>query len=297
MKNLIWGIGLALGVVACQEKKPASQAATAARSVAKTPDATGASATVGLPPLPALFTASDTLTAPMRVLLSRYNLANLWQGDIKNRNANPALEGFFGPDHYRFALVFNEVRADAQNPALYHVQGKCHYRKNVRKFTGTLTVRQVQDLPRGDFFIAGAGSDLPDTTAAQTYTARAQVRLAEAEGENSGVFEGEAVLDFYTLANSNKTDYVTAVMELDESMPARGSGLLLRGSRLNRSTKQVKKFVVSTDFFAAAPDVYTDFGIGDRGGQINPKYAKLGWNELWENDEWWADSPKPKLSL
>ncbi|GAB3868756.1 hypothetical protein GCM10028824_14530 [Hymenobacter segetis] len=233
----------------------------------------------------------------MRRLVSQYNLANLWQGDTKDKQGNPALEGFFGPDHYRFALVFSQVRRDEQHPAIYHVQGKCHYRKNVRKFAGTLTMRQVQDLPRGYFFIAGAGSELLDTAAAQTYTARAQLQLTEENSDNSGLFEGEAILDFYTLAKSKKVDYVTAVMGIDESMPTRGSGLLVRGNRLNRSTKQVKKFVISTDFFAAAPEVYKDFAIGDRGGEINPKYAKLGWNELWENEEWWADSPKPKLNL
>ncbi|MBF9239397.1 hypothetical protein I2I05_18535 [Hymenobacter sp. BT683] len=297
MKNLIWGIGLALVAAACHEKAPVAQAASVSQVAVEAQGAASTSAQLAQPPLPSLFKVSDTLTAPMQSLLSRCNLAGLLQGDIKNRQTNPALEGFFGPDHYRFALIFNDVQLDEQNPAVYHVRGKCHYRKNVRNFTGTLTIQQVQDLPRGGFFIAGAGSDLPDTAAAQTYTARARLQLVEENSDNSGVFEGEAVLDFYTLADSNKTDYVTGVLGIDESMPARGSGLLLRGNRLNRSTKQVKKFVVSTDFFAAAPDVYTDFGIGDRGGQINPKYAKLGWDEAWENDEWWADSPKPSLSL
>ena len=292
MKNLIWLLLLAFATPACQQKAPVAQATTASPAAAKAP-----AAKTPLPALPSLFKASDTLTAPLRRLVAQYDLANLLQGDTREKQGNPALEGFFGPDHYRFALFFSEVRRDEQQPAMYHVRGKCHYRKNVRPFTGTLTIRQVQDLPRGYFFIAGAGSELPDTAAAQTYTARARLQLAEEAADNSGRFEGEAVLDFYTIANSTKSGYVTAVMELDESMPARGSGLLLRGSRLNVSTRQTKQFVVSTNFFAAAPDVYKDFAIGDRGGEINPKYAKLGWNELWENDEWWADSPKPKLSL
>jgi hypothetical protein len=290
---MIYMLSLALAATACQQKAPATQSAVAIRAAAGVPAVTAAP-TASQPAMPALFKDSDTLTAPMRSLVARYNLAKLWQG-YEDREGNPALEGFFGPDHYRFALFFSEVRRDEYQPASYHVRGKCHYRKNVRNFTGTLTIRQVEDLPRGYFFIAGAGSDLPDTTAAQTYTARARLQLVEEASDNSGVFEGEAVLDFYTLAGTAKTDYVTAVMETDDSMPTRGSGLLLRGSRLNRSTHQVKSFVVSTNFFAAAPDVYKDFAIGDRGGEINPKYAKLGWNELWENEEWWADSPKPAL--
>ena len=68
-------------------------------------------------------------------------------------------------------------------------------------------------------------------------------------------------------------------------------------SRRNHTTRQVKTFVVPDNVFAAAPEVCKDFGIGDRSREINPKYAKPGWSELWENEEWWADSPKPKLSL
>ena len=53
-------------------------------------------------------------------------------------------------------------------------------------------------------------------------------------------------------------------------MPARGSGLLMRGKRLNRTTKQIKNFVIAADVFAAALDVYKDFGIGDRDGKSIP---------------------------
>jgi hypothetical protein len=40
-----------------------------------------------------------------------------------------------------------------------------------------------------------------------------------------------------------------------------------------------------------------DLYIGERGETINPKYAGLDWSEAWENDEWWAKSPKPQLTL
>ncbi|WP_046246785.1 hypothetical protein [Hymenobacter terrenus] len=294
MKKLIWL--LALAGTACQQQAPATQvaAATAARRPAAPRTSRPGTFT---PRLPALFTPADTLTGSMRELLRQHDLSKLWQNGSEERKINPTLEGFFGPDHYRFALVFNEVRRDAQRPDIYHVRGKSHYRKNIRSFSGLLTVRQIVDLPRGYFFMAGAGAELPDTAAAYTYTARAQFQITEENSESSGVFEGEAVLDFYTLPNPATADYVTAVMGTDERMPARGCGLLLRGSRLNKTTKQVKKFVVATDVFAAAPDIYKDFAVGDRGGEINPKYAKLGWNEAWENEEWWADSPQPSLNL
>jgi hypothetical protein len=247
--------------------------------------------------LPILFTAADTLTIPMRKLVEHYDLSKLWKSDVEGRRENPTLEGFFGPDHYRFALVFNEVKRDMEHPEIYHIRGKSHYRKNIRPFTGRLTVRQVKDLPRWFFFLAGAGSSLADTAAASTYTARAQLQLTEENAENSGTFEAEAILDFYVVNNPVQIGYVTGVLGVEPDRPARGTGLVLRGKRLNQTTNQVKNFVVSTDAFGASLDIYKDFGIGDRGYEINPKYAKLGWNEKWENDEWWADTPKPSLNM
>lgn len=300
MKKLIWLLALALTGAACHQQAPATQA-TAAE--APTSAVVTAAAPVTTPPaaaapsLPPLFAPGDTLTRPMREVLRQHDLSALWQGDTEGRRNDPTLEGFFGPDHHRFVMVFNEVTRDARRPEQYHVRGKCRYRKNIRPFTGLLTVRQVNDLSRDDFFIAGEGANLPDTAAARTYTARAQLQLTEENQENSGVFEAEAVLDFYAVAEPAKVDYMMRMEGINLSLPTRGSGLLLRGHRLNQTTKQVKDFVVATDVFAAAPDVFEDFEIGERGSEINPKYAKLGWNELWKNEEWWTDGAKSSMSL
>ncbi|WP_457071431.1 hypothetical protein [Hymenobacter sp. UYAg731] len=243
-------------------------------------------------------------------LLREYDLAKLWKGDTKERKDNPTLQGFFGPEHYRFALAITEAHRDPRHPEVYHVRGKCRYRKNVRPFTGIITVRQISDaevyyLPNDGSFYPAHDDLMPGDTAqaiydravskAQFYSLRAQLQIQEEIAENSGVFEGEVALNFYT-APGQHIGYAGAPA-LTENEPARGSAMLMRGARRNQSTRQIKRFVVADDVFAAAPDVLKDFGIGDRGGEINPKYAKLGWNELWENDEWWADSPKPKLSL
>ncbi|GAB3658212.1 hypothetical protein GCM10027594_29700 [Hymenobacter agri] len=294
-------------LTACQEQKPvATDVAAAARGPIP-------AAEPGEKPLPSLFAATDTLTKPMRQLLGEIDLSKLWQGDTQYRRENPTLQGFFGPDHYRFALAFTSVMRDAQHPEVYHVRGKCRYRKNIRPFEGTLTVRQIEDLEApwdyGDFTPQQQDSMLTeaaatDSTAVQyerarklshPYTLRAELAIREETAANSGVFRGEAILNFH-VTNRGRLDYVTAPF-VSKDMPANGSEVLVHGSRRNLTTREVKKFVVAADVFAAAPEVYKDFGIGDRGGEINPKYAKLGWNELWENDEWWADSPNPKLSL
>ena len=124
---------------------------------------------------------------------------------------------------------------------------------------------------------------------------RAEVRLLEDRAENSGEFVGEATLLFY-LTSHNRPAYVRAPLRDSDGFSNMGC-LLLRGARRNLTTQQVKQFVVADNVFTAAPDVFEDFDIGERGGEINPKYAHLGWNEKWENEEWWAASPKPRLNL
>ena len=41
----------------------------------------------------------------------------------------------------------------------------------------------------------------------------------------------------------------------------------------------------STGLLSAITDVYKELGIEERSGESNPKYAKLDWNEAWENQE------------
>ena len=296
MKKLVWLFALVFSGTACQPQVPGTQVAAVA------PLATSkAKPQVQAPEqlLPTSFEAADTLTAPMRELLHQQDLSKLWQSNVEDRRANPTLEGFFGPDHYRFALVLSEVVRDSQHPELYRMRGKCRYRKNIRPFTGTLTVRQVLELKYPYFLQAMATNEstAADTVTARMYTARAQLQFQEERQDNSGIFEAEALLDFYVVPPA-KIDYVTSLVDgIDENTPTRGCGLLLRGKRRNATTRVVKDFVVASWANAAAPDIYKDFMIGERSGEINPKYAKLGWNELWENDEWWAKSPTPSLNL
>ncbi|MGI4875072.1 MAG: hypothetical protein ACRYFX_28290 [Janthinobacterium lividum] len=296
MKKLLGVLVLAVAGTACQHHAPPVATATV-RKLPAPPAAAAPPAAVAK--LPLLFAAADTLVAPMRQLLQTYDLSALWQNADDSDN-NPTFEGFFGPDHYHFAMVFSQVKRDADNPTRYYVLGKCRYRKNIRPFSGTLTVRQIAGLAYPGFLQAVAISDsnAADSVAGRTYTARAQLQLREETKENSGIFEGEVLLDFYVVP-SRPVGYVRVYNHegIEPSLPTRGSGLLLQGNRLNVSTGQVKSFTVGPWLAAVAPNVYKDFMLDERMGQINPKYAKLGWNEHWENDEWWAATPKPKLSL
>lgn len=298
----LFALALALAGAACQPQATSTTTATTAPPVAVA-TAQPASPAKAAPPLPVLFAAADTLTRPMRELLRTQDLAPLWQCLEQSANSDRnSFGGFFGADHYHFAMVLTRAVRDAADPAVYHVAGKSRYFQshNIRPFTGTLTVRRVADLSYPGFLEAMARREenAADSLHGRTYTAHARLQLREDTRANSGVFEGEAVLDFYVVPGQ-KPGYVGvfAFDGTDDRLPTRGGGVVLRGQRRNETTGQVKPFIVSPDVAAVAPFVFKDFFLDERMGEINPKYQHLGWNEYWTNDEWWADSPKPSLNM
>jgi hypothetical protein len=297
MKKIFAWASLATASVACQPQAAQTTAAPKVAIATTQP----ASPLKAAQPLPTLFAVADTLTSSMRKLLQNSDLSRLWQNiDHYQEGSQGVFEGFFGPDHYHFAMVFTQVTRDATDPTVYHVVGKSRYRKNIRPFAGTLTVRQVADLAYPGFLqsLARQEEKAADSLAGRTYTARARLQLQEEQRENSGLFEGEVLLDFYAVpAQKPGFVYVFDHEGTDEGLPTRGAGLLLRGNRRNVSTGQVKAFIVGPDVVAVAPYVFKDFMLDERMGEINPKYVKLGWDEYWNHDEWWADSPKPRLNI
>jgi|GEM_PF-1247500 len=301
MRKQLTLLALALAGAACQPQAAQTPAAGPAPKAAATTQP--ASLAKGEKPLPLLFAAADTLTPAMRALLQTQDLSPLWQSLSQSAYADrSSFGGFFGADHYRFAMVFTQASRDAADPAVYHVAGKSRYFQshNVRPFTGTLTLRQVADLSYPGFLASRARQEekAADSLAGRLYTARARVQLREEPSANSGVFEGEAVLDFYVVPGQKPGYvYVFAFEGTDDKLPTRGGGVLVRGNRRNVTTGQVKPFIVSPDVAAIAPFVFKNFFLDERMGQINPKYQHLGWNEYWTNEEWWADSPKPSLNL
>jgi hypothetical protein len=301
MKKLLALLALVAAAAACQPQSTQNTAATAASSVALDTTRPNVIAKAAQP-LPVLFAPADTLAPPQREVLRTHDLSRLWQNaeSAQGLYPNPSLEGVFGPDHYRFGMVFNEVTRDPANPARYLVRGKCNYHKskNIRSFSGTLTVRQLVDLKYPGFLRSVSYPEVADTLQGRIYTAHAQLQLRETPQANSGVFEGEVVLDFYVVPGQPANYvYVHGHEGYEDELPTRGGKLLVRGNRLNVTNGQVKSFLVGPELGAIAPYIFKDFMLDERMGQVNPKYAKLGWDEYWQNDEWWADSPKPSLNL
>lgn len=81
----------------------------------------------------------------------------------------------------------------------------------------------------------------------------------------------------------------------DLTAPAQGAGLVYRGTWTSKNRRLTKPVLFSRNVFMIASEVLPHFGIGERSGFMNPKYAKLGWTDALENDEWWANLPTAQL--
>jgi len=280
MKQLVIGVTL-MAVGACNQSAP-----PAAVTVANAPTAVAKPASAkALPPI----AKADTLTPEMLQLLRQYDFAPLWSGQRLD-DFSPVMDGFFGQDYRRIAFVFTAITRDSVQPQLFHVRGKNKFQKEITPFSGEITVSSLSDLPDHAFL------DM-DSAATQAYTATARFSFCEERANaHAGEFVGLGYLDFFFDGEGELRIAQTAVKP-DATAPARGAGVVFRGQWKAYRSALSRPLVLSNNAFMVAPELLPQFGIGERGGQINPKYAKLGWNEVMENDEWWDKPTKPTLSL
>jgi hypothetical protein len=305
MKRMICLLALA-GPACQQQKQPAQSAALImpSKHVSAKVAAVLALTTKAKP---------DSLTAEMRAALREVNISKLFLApESQSAGSAMALDGFFGTNPQRLSLAIVQASRDSLRPELIHVVGKARDQRRVTSFTGDIYLTRLvdfynQDLlfSQGEFFPHGESSLIEDTTAggdghitnARAYAASATFRFI-GSAPASYVLSGEAFLDFWVMNNRTVgTLYSPAQGAVVEKAATKGSGLLLKGNWQDLTLKTVRPFSVSRDVFLLSPSLIADFGIGERNSQVNPKYAKMGWNTYWENDEWWAESPEPKLSL
>jgi hypothetical protein len=277
MKKLFALFALATVGTACQHQAPPTQdgAATAGRPLAT---AAIASAAEKAPAIPQF--------------LVQHDLARLLQTvtDLNSDGGPHIYNGFFGPSHRRIELVFTQVSRKEDQPNVYYIKGKNRYKGVITPFVGTLVLTQMVEQPHYSKKEL-AGSDDPNAYADPAldkeamYTAVGSFVLREdSTRKNAGVFRGSAALDVH----------------LD---PARGVRLETRtGRTLTRNGEakfegvwtpygpaSPKPVVWVENIFGYGPQVFNNFAIGERDPDFNPKYAKLGWNTYWTNDEWWTE--------
>lgn len=218
-----------------------------------------------------LMPLADTLDAEQRDTLFRHHdLASLFQVHGQN--------GFFGPHEQRLEVAFSQVRRDAVAPGTYHVAGLLRVAGVVSSLTGTIELRQTR-------YFSGRDNEVYIATGPfhfQQHAANKQLRAR---------LDGVAALDFGVASGE-------AYLFAEEgAVRPRTRQFAFEGSATDARTGQPQRVLWAYEFAPVGNAVLGDFDIGGRMATVNPKYRKYGWTEYFENDEWWAPSPKPSLNL
>ncbi|GAA4050348.1 hypothetical protein GCM10022409_41420 [Hymenobacter glaciei] len=204
------------------------------------------------------------------------------------------MEGFYGPANYRVSFFFTKVVRDEQHPDVYHIWGKNRYKKVITPFTGTCTFKQLTSLPdTTDLARPETGQPSRGYSVIGDYTI-----TEDPTTKGAGVYSGKVMLDFFLTASGKAVlAWSEPLMEGGMTNPSKGSGLLFQGVWRDNKTGQIKAASWSSDFSVIIPETLEKMGLGSRGDTIYPELAKYGWNELYENNEWWAKPTKPAMSL
>ena len=228
----------------------------------------------------------DTLTALAQDLLRAHDLSPLWANADYGEPADQAMEGFYGPDYYRVAFYYDQVRQDSLHPEKFWVRGRNRYRTVITPFVGTITVRAIFKVQLGS-----ANFQPADTVRA--FVMRAYYELREdPDTKGAGVYRGEALLDVTNtpLGGVHQTDLNGSDYH-QLANPNQGGGLTFVGNWTNNKTGRQCFAAWSPNLQRVTPaSILEEQRVGGPTGDVDPILVKHGWNELQDNDEWWNAS-------
>ncbi|MBO2011660.1 hypothetical protein [Hymenobacter negativus] len=219
--------------------------------------------------------------AARQAFLARTNLGKLWQHHAQS-GTEDVLNGCFGYDGRRLEFVFTTVQADAKSPGRYLVAGKFRCYGDVTPFRGSIELQQVQRLTTD----LAAPTEITEAKA-PTYCATGSFALqATSQRGLGGQFNGRLALDF-TLTPSNQA----RLAPYTTNPATRNGGLLFDGQWRENATTETTVPAIWKQGIAVTQQVLSRFQIGERDVFINPQYARVGWDNFWKNEEWWAEKP------
>jgi hypothetical protein len=198
--------------------------------------------------------------------------------------------GFYGEDRYRIEFLFTEAKQDATDPSVYHIKGKNRHKKTITPFEGTVKLNKLR-------FFSDPNLDTAEVNSmgvAQSYATEGVFEFAEANKTSpySGLFKGTMKMEFSLVENGHPQLWYYSSVPL----PSGGSGYRFDGTWTSfTKPDQVKPVLWAADLFRIGNDILKDFSMGEREVEINKKYHNLGWDNFWENDEWWHVAAKPKM--
>ena len=218
--------------------------------------------------------------AARTALLARASLGRLWQHQPQ-AGADDVLNGCFGYDGRRLEFVFLSVQADAKKAGRYLVAGKFRCYGDVTPFRGSVEVQQVQRLPAELAQGESGGASVYCATGAFSLQATSSHGLG-------GRFDGRLAVDFQLATNGR-----ARLVDYSANPATRNGGLLFDGQWRDGADGEPVA-VVWKQGMAVAHQILTRFEIGDRDAHLNPRYARVGWNSYWQNDEWWTEKAVAK---
>ena len=217
-------------------------------------------------------------------VLSRAHLSRLWL-HAPNAGTEDVFNGFYGYDYQRLEVVFLSVTAIAAKPGSYAVTGKTRLYAEVAPFRGTISLHNVQPLPATIEVADGSHPTWPAYCATGSFI----LRYTTAGSGLGGQYIGRVALDFQVNPATGR-----AVLAYSTTNPVtRRGGLLFEGQWRQSPTAPADEAVAVLwkQGPAVTHQILTHFSLGGRGPEIvNLRYAKVGWDTFWENEEWWVPS-------
>jgi len=196
--------------------------------------------------------------------------------------------GFYGTDRYRIEFVFTKAVQDDQDPSVYHVTGKNRFKKTISSFEGVLHFDQVQQFTDPNLDM----SDVDNMEIQKMYTLAGDFEFSEDPNlATSGIFKGRFISEIGVDKKGNPSLWF-----FTNDTPGKGSGYRFDGNWTGfKNPSLVKPVLWSRDLFRFANDILENFSYGERDIEINPKYRSLGWDNFWDGEEWWHETPKKEI--
>ena len=209
------------------------------------------------------------------------SLAPLWQVDAGG-NPSEVHNGFFNHERQRLEMVFLGIERDGRNLNLYHVRGKDRRYRKVKPFVGTFSFASVQlGAPRQQGNTSGNGQEkVVPGLATGTFVLK---ETAPASDHSAGTFQGTMAVDFLVMPDKS-----VVFNPAPTGARTRQAGMLLEGRWTAATGAATSSVLVQNGNAVIGSGLMPRFDIGDRGQEINPRYTRVGWDTLWENEEWWA---------
>ncbi|MBK9511876.1 MAG: hypothetical protein IPO04_21840 [Cytophagaceae bacterium] len=190
--------------------------------------------------------------------------------------------GFFGKDNYRIQIYFKKAWKDSLDSKKYHLIGMTNFKGNIDDFKGMIVIDSVFE-----FVDPLINYKEVYQTPVNTYEIRGKLTMKEDSlDKHAGSFAGTFLMDF-SIDSTKTLDY----WYYSPNTAVQGGGFKSEGTWKIYAGKLEKPYVFGRDFFMFANNILKDFSFGERDIEINKKYLHLGWDNFWENDEWWAKKP------